>query len=307
MSDKNNCNENNKLSILLTILIMIYVLLVVFVVGDIIIQKIYNKSIKIVCQKPLNYREGIYIPKDINKYEKKLADALFDISYNTTLSNCKDYNDLMNPPNLTQQQIIKDENGFIIVRIFYDYDKKHAVIAFSGTFYLDTWGYNLNYSLIPIREINGYTDGIKCHNGFYTIYMKVRNMLWDWWNGAKDKINYLYITGHSLGGALSTLCMYDFVSVDENLKKNLQIIHYSFASPKVGNTIFAKNFNMKVPNSMRINNTEDIITTLPSFKVDYEHVNTNIPFTTAMSSFTQNHLDAYRNLPEFKCLYSNNN
>ena len=54
----------------------------------------------------------------------------------------------------------------------------------------------------------------------------MRNTLWNWIG--ENKITTLFITGHSLGGALSTICAFDFADIKPI------IIQYSFAAPRSG-------------------------------------------------------------------------
>jgi len=72
-------------------------------------------------------------------------------------------------------------------------------------------------------------------------------------------VKCLFITGRSLGGALSTICAYDIHNIDD-----VEIVHYSFSSPRVGNAIFAKEFNRRVVHSYWTYNTEDLVTEIPS-------------------------------------------
>ncbi len=65
----------------------------------------------------------------------------------------------------------------------------------------------------------------------------------------------VFVTGHSLGGALATLatCHIKMLGYDVDL--------YTFASPRVGDPTFAKNFEKL--NCYRIANSEDLVTVVP--------------------------------------------
>jgi predicted lipase len=80
----------------------------------------------------------------------------------------------------------------------------------------------------------------------------------------------IYITGHSSGGALSTLFGY---MLSNEIEEDITII--SFASPRVGNYEWKKAFETK-PNLMhyRITNHRDIVTAFPYYM--YHHVGHNI-------------------------------
>lgn len=64
----------------------------------------------------------------------------------------------------------------------------------------------------------------------------------NWWEVMilKAQKNELVITGHSLGGALSTLAAFDFNNL--GIKTNL----ITFGSPRVGNEKFAKELNKRL-------------------------------------------------------------
>jgi hypothetical protein len=79
----------------------------------------------------------------------------------------------------------------------------------------------------------------------------------------------LYMTGHSLGGALSTLCGF-YAACDEELIQlaaNHRVVVYSIASPFVGNWKFRHAFQdlerRRRLQHVRIANREDMITLLP--------------------------------------------
>ena len=122
----------------------------------------------------------------------------------------------------------------------------------------------------------------------------------------------LFVTGHSLGGALATLA-----TADLTIANNAPAM-YNFASPRTGNIDFAKKFDQSVSEKWRVANTEDIVTTVPlatlelaSFhasrlrmilvlathlgrRLNFEHVGVPINFTTHHGTILDNHkLETY--------------
>jgi Lipase (class 3) len=88
------------------------------------------------------------------------------------------------------------------------------------------------------------------------------------------------VTGHSLGAALCTLF------VMENKEKDKFDISTlcTFASPRVGNMMFVRIFNLLPIASWRIANTCDLVPKLPlhiPLILDYEHVNAAYEFSSA--------------------------
>ncbi len=69
----------------------------------------------------------------------------------------------------------------------------------------------------------------------------------------------LMITGHSLGGALAALCAID---VAGNSAFGLPSV-YTYGSPRVGDSTFAKAFADNVDQSFRIHNRYDVVPHLP--------------------------------------------
>src|SRR5579875_3371977 len=112
-------------------------------------------------------------------------------------------------------------------------------------------------------------------------------------------------TGHSLGGALSTLAAADLAIHQAAVEL------YNFASPRTGSSSFAVTFNQKIATAWRMVNTEDLVTTVPlstpnlgsdkpthgllgvllgiARKLDFEHVGTPVSFTAFNGSIIANH------------------
>jgi hypothetical protein len=82
------------------------------------------------------------------------------------------------------------------------------------------------------------------------------------------------VTGHSLGSALATL----FVMENKN-KFDISTI-CTFASPRVGNEEFVRQFNLLPIDLWRIVNCQDIVPNLPLPLFGYEHVATPYAFSS---------------------------
>jgi hypothetical protein len=77
----------------------------------------------------------------------------------------------------------------------------------------------------------------------------------------------LYITGHSLGGALATVAL-RYLEKVEGLKDQIAAC-YTFGSPRVGNADFESDIRSPV---YRVVNFTDIVTFLPLFTMGFTHV-----------------------------------
>ncbi|MFD1774323.1 lipase family protein [Paenibacillus rhizophilus] len=96
------------------------------------------------------------------------------------------------------------------------------------------------------------------HRGFTDIYSSARSGI----ISALTRLSQgktLYITGHSLGAALATLCTIDIAANTGYSSPYL----FTFGSPRVGDPAFAKAFAKYVGNSYRIANLFDVVTLAP--------------------------------------------
>jgi hypothetical protein len=98
--------------------------------------------------------------------------------------------------------------------------------------------------------------------GFRGIYVSLRQKMIEALNNIDiNNVHQIYVTGHSLGGALATLAIPDILNNTKFTKDKITI--YTFASPRCGDSTFAEKFKEKGVKHWRIANTEDFVTTLP--------------------------------------------
>jgi hypothetical protein len=311
-----SCGIQSFLWALISILLTIFLVLVIvyfYIIGleDEFISE-YNSEFNQFCQTlpPIQYTHSIYIPNENGVYERKLALALLDIAFAVSDANCNNILPIPSPPNLPNQLRIEgiDPISGDLLMFAYIFSSRvncTAVIAFTGTEFISEWISDIDYFQTAPTVLNGYEPGVLVHEGFYNIYLSIRNQLWNWWKDNSNWLKTLYITGHSLGGALSTICAYDFADIFEDGCNSRTgppeifnfPIHYSFAAPRSGNPKYAEIFNRRVPTSLRINNTEDAVPALPPAtfnNVTYEQTTGNVPFTKSLGSLSKNHSEAYK-------------
>jgi triacylglycerol lipase len=109
--------------------------------------------------------------------------------------------------------------------------------------------------------------GVRVHAGFLKQYLSMRSamisavfrMVW------KKQVKKIIFTGHSLGGAISTLC--GAAVKDEIPELDVSVI--TFGSPRVGNKLFTQAF--KDVKSVRCVNGSDIVPTMPYWGYDHVH------------------------------------
>ncbi|MBG1241972.1 lipase family protein [Nostoc sp. NZL] len=97
--------------------------------------------------------------------------------------------------------------------------------------------------------------------GFRGIYISLREKLIKALN-QKSPNAKVFVTGHSLGGALATLAIPDILKNTHFTDPN-NVVLYTFASPRCGDRNFAMSFQKLGVRHWRIANTEDFVTTLP--------------------------------------------
>ncbi|MDQ0192824.1 hypothetical protein J2T20_001173 [Paenibacillus wynnii] len=175
--------------------------------------------------------------------------------------------------------------GFIIE------SPQEIIVAFRGTSSTTDWISDIIASQKSFKYIK---EDCLTHRGFTDIYSTARNgILSALTKLSTDKT--LYITGHSLGAALATLCAVDIAANTAYSSPNL----FTFGSPRVGDPAFAKAFTKYVRNSYRIANPFDVVTHAPPSiyklpkrekKYYYSHVQTLSSLTFQNGAIGLNHI-----------------
>lgn len=138
----------------------------------------------------------------------------------------------------------------------------HAVLAFRGT---EPTQVADILSDLDLRKQEWHTGSSSAHSGFVKAFESVRPRIEELLSGLTGGCN-LYITGHSLGGALATLAA-------DKLGCKLMV---TFGSPRVGDRAFARHFELKLAGRyFRIFNRSDVVARVPTF-VRFKHVGTPV-------------------------------
>ncbi|MCL6435601.1 MAG: lipase family protein [Leptolyngbyaceae cyanobacterium HOT.MB2.61] len=113
------------------------------------------------------------------------------------------------------------------------------------------------------------SSGAMMHQGFINAYFSVRDRIHDYVKN--HEVSGVVATGHSLGGALATLCAVD---IQYNFSNKVQKLEaFTYGSPKVGNEGFRDSFNQRVPHSYRFVHGMDMVAELPRWwQGGYHHV-----------------------------------
>lgn len=150
--------------------------------------------------------------------------------------------------------IIKSKTAFGFVMLGKGKYDKQAFILFRGTQYLADWLTNFNIG----TSRSYYAQPV--HDGFSTAFKSMLPKVQDFVSGLGHDIKAVHCIGHSLGGALATICA-------EWLKSSTKISPYlySFGSPRVGFHGFADKCtkNIGAQNIFRAYHKTDIVPCIP--------------------------------------------
>jgi len=136
-------------------------------------------------------------------------------------------------------------------------NNQFAIVAFRGS---EIWKkretFDLNKIIADFKanadiRLTDWPQGGKVHRGFKEALEEVWLDLLPYIRQLDGKGCSIWMTGHSLGAALATLCAGRY--------GNVQGV-YTFGSPRVGNEVFKEKFDV---NTYRIVNNDDIVTRVP--------------------------------------------
>lgn len=298
--------------ICIIILTIIVTLIVVALSGILVWSSFQTKIVSILtsetrsmCEKssPVDYRKTLQLPPTNGVYDHGVATALKDISANVSQANCQD---VTIPPPFTNFEIFTGRyggdwrDGTMYAIGFWSPNLDYACVGFTGTYFRTQWLNDMKVGFAKCDQLDGFKPEMKLHKGFYLEYLSIRERLRDWWLKLKTSgigVRHLFLTGSSMGGALSTIAAFDLADLVDG-----QMIHYSFASPRVGSVIFAEEYNRRVPTGIRVFNTEDLVVGVPPAIGTNSYMHVGAPsqlqaFTKSLYSITANHVDAYFELP----------
>uniref|UniRef100_A0A0D9W705 Fungal lipase-type domain-containing protein n=1 Tax=Leersia perrieri TaxID=77586 RepID=A0A0D9W705_9ORYZ len=172
------------------------------------------------------------------------------------------------------------------VAIWRDSSRRRLVVAFRGTEQSKWKDLVTDLMLVPAglnpERLGGdFKQEVQVHSGFLSAYDSVRNRIIALVNNAVGYMDedsaenipkwHVYVTGHSLGGALATLLALELSSSQMAKSGVIFVTMYNFGSPRVGNRRFAEVYNATVKDSWRVVNHRDIIPTVPRL-MGYCHV-----------------------------------
>ncbi|GAB4818261.1 hypothetical protein N2152v2_005307 [Parachlorella kessleri] len=171
--------------------------------------------------------------------------------------------------------VVFDQLWNLMAYVGYSEPLNAIVVSFRGTdsHSLYNWAENMRTWRTDLH-IN-YPDapaGAMVHGGFFYSYnnsalaSNVTAAVWDLWQ--EDKQRPVYVVGHSLGGALATIC-----ALDIRLNLGIEDVRlYSYGSPRVGNSVFAEWFRQYVKVRWRFTHNRDMVPSVPIQLMGFRHV-----------------------------------
>jgi len=165
---------------------------------------------------------------------------------------------------------------------FVGYSAKHnaVIAAFRGSSDIKNWIMDFDATQTTYSKCTG----CKIHVGFYksynevsaTVKAQVQLIL------SKYRTAQIYVTGHSLGGALAVVAALDLKATFGHLD-----MFYSYGQPRVGNSAFATYFASQIT-GYRVVHYADMVPHLPPHSMlDYMHGGAQIWYTEDMQHYQQ--------------------
>jgi triacylglycerol lipase len=150
-----------------------------------------------------------------------------------------------------------DTQGFMIS------DDKRLIVAFRGTESLQDGLVDLKFRKTDAEDFDG-----TVHRGFNEAFQNVKTQLSQ---SISKKVGNrtVYLTGHSLGAALSQLAAYVIHTIPEVSFGGV----YLYGSPRVGDPDFSKAYNERISNPTFLHiNHQDIVARIPPEWLGYKQV-----------------------------------
>ena len=159
-----------------------------------------------------------------------------------------------------------EAGGFTLIEVFNKDDTQaflavsgeFAVLAFRGTTDFTDWVTNLNALKTPLPGV----AGVSVHRGFLGAYDCCADGILRAVNGHVPPDLGLYVTGHSLGGALAQIA-------SAALERDNIAACYTFGSPRVGTSNFDR--QVKCPHYRVVNNWDIVPGVPPPWFTGYRH------------------------------------
>merc|ERR1719330_565041 len=153
-------------------------------------------------------------------------------------------------------------------------DQHGCLLAFRGSAEISNWVTEFRARLM--RPAYSDCTGCRVEKGFHTAWKSIRERivraLSEVGCSPATEEGLVRVTGHSLGGALTHLAIFDLESDGFEVGKS-----FSFEAPRVGNEAFSKRFSARFAGRLfRVTHFMDPVPHLPPRLMDFAHVQTEV-------------------------------
>lgn len=139
---------------------------------------------------------------------------------------------------------------------------KKMIYSFSGTkSVVELSAQILKSNSIPFKKSIRY---IRLMNYYWDMYRNIRDDLKSLFKNNTDPAITQYIfTGHSLGGAMASVTVFDFMQENLIPKSSISPVLITYGQPRAGNYAFSNELMKSVPIVFRIVNDYDLVPSIP--------------------------------------------
>ena len=193
---------------------------------------------------------------------------------NWDCSTCDDVN--------TLYSVIENKGSQAIVG--YNEPNDAIFVAFRGSENIQNWINN-----IRISKVNPYPEfaDISVEKGFYVSYQNIKPQIESNVRVLSEKhnTNSIMVTGHSLGGAMASLMVFDVLN---GVYDNVNLLpFFTFGSPRVGNNEFVSKMNSYKSQMFRVTHYYDIVPHVPEEVLGYLHIPNEVWYNEDNTQYTQ--------------------
>ena len=225
---------------------------------------------------------------------------------NIPLFCCKNYLDFF----IEKWQIVSESSideyfdfNFVLWR---NDEYKKFVLAFPGTRHdiIELLGEAINSKLVEYDD-----KGVKVVNYFYKVMLQMKEIIFipEVLSDINSHPGYqVIVTGHSLGGSVASLIIYEAVSRNYISPEYNEPVLITFGQPRTGNEQFVIDFNSKIKNYFRVVRDGDIVASIPYLLINnpYKHLGGLILVNKEMTSMNYCPLDIGEDYPDKECVRS---
>jgi len=165
--------------------------------------------------------------------------------------------------------------NFLQGYVGFDNAQNQIIVSFRGSYNLPNWVDN--FDAVTVKYPN--VKGGKVHRGFYESWkldfsphvMHAVTTLMNEHKGVSIVIN-----GHSFGGVMTQLAALEIYNHSIQINNPVEIICYTFGSPRWGNKAMAEYFDDRINIHWRITNDRDPVPNAPPRKLGFYHTSTHV-------------------------------